>query len=235
MSVNYINFNNKQHIILENFFTPEFINEIYEDIKKSKYMEKFSESTLNYIQRNHSVMGNYNYTIEPRYISNYSNLVKIIDSFNIIIKNSLIMNNNSYITKKFTVNLKNIELCLCRKNTITSPIIKSSSINIFIPLHEVPYTGGTISIFSKNLIDNTDSETIFSKYYIRDEINKNINYNFLENYDEEDKKKITEIENFFKYIPGNVIIINNNTFTRSLLNDTNQDRICLQLIYDYLI
>ena len=235
MNISYINFYNTQHIILENFFTPEFILDIYNDIQKSKYLQKFSENILDYIQRDHNVIGNYNFVIEPKYISNYDNLEKIIETFNIIIKNSLIMNNNSYITKNFSVKLRNIELCLCRKNTLNSPIIKSSGINIFIPLHEVPYSGGTISVFSKNLIDKSDSETIFSKYYNIDEKNKNINYNFLENYDEEDKKKITEIESFFKYTPGNVIIINGNTFTRSLLNNTNEDRICLQLIYDYSI
>lgn len=235
MKINYINFFNTQHLVLENFFTPEFILDIYNDIKKSKYMKKFSENTLYYIQRNHNITGNYNYIIKPNDISNYNNLEKIIETFNTIIRNSLIMNNNSYITKNFSIKLTTIELCLCRQNTPITPIIKSNSINIFIPLHYVPYDGGSVSLFYKNLIDETDSENIFSKYYNIDETNHNVNYNFLENYDEEDKQKISEIETFFEYKPGNVIIINSNTYTRTLPNNSNEDRICLQLIYDYFI
>ena len=107
MTISYINFLNNQHIVLENFFTPEFILEIYQDIQKSRYIEKFSENILDYIQRDHNVIGNYNYVIEPKYISNYANLEKIIETFNTMIKlNQLkILLKIKVIVKPYLVNI----------------------------------------------------------------------------------------------------------------------------------
>jgi len=230
MTDNSYNFTNGTHFILKKYYTTEFINELYTQLFTT-YSAKNADAFMNYHQLNHAIKGNYNYTINSENTDTFDNFQTILDNFNTLIRNALIENNNKYITRTFSIQLADIQLCITRKNTPPTNIVKSRSINIFIPLHSFP-NGGTVSIFPNKLQDNTDTNDIIDKYYNVDEINKKLNYGDLSNYSDEDKEKFINEEVFIDTEPGDVLIVNKNTFSRSIPNFSDQDRYCLQLIYN---
>jgi hypothetical protein len=223
------NFNNT-HFLLKQYYTQEFINDIYNDIL-TLYSSPNTDATTHYNKIHHSISGNYNYIINSTNIRNFSKYQSILNDFNNNIRNSLIEHNTSFITKKFNINLSDINLSITRQNNIPTEIVKTNCLNIFIPLHSFP-NGGTVSIFPNTLEDDINTADIIDKYYNIDHENKVINYGKLSDYNEEDIHNLSNKEIFFDTAPGDVLIVNKNTFSRSLPNMTNEDRYCLQLIYN---
>jgi hypothetical protein len=223
------NFKNT-HFLLKQYYTQEFINDIYNDILKL-YSAPNTDATSPYKKIHHSISGNYNYIINSTNVRDFSKYQSILNDFNNNIRNSLIENNNSFISRKFNINLSHINLSITRQNTIPTQIVKTKSINVFIPLHSFP-NGGTVSIFKNTLDDDINTADIMDKYYNIDNENMVINYGKLSDYNEDDIHKLSNEEQFFDTVPGDVLIVNKNTFSRSLPNMTNEDRYCLQLIYD---
>ena len=226
------NFNNS-FFLIKDYYTPEFINDIYNDIL-TLYSSPNTDATKHYHKIHHSISGNYNYIINSTNVKNFSKYQSIIDDFNNNIRNSLIQHNNSFITRKFNINLSEINVSITRQNTVPTEIVKTSSLNIFIPLHSFP-NGGTVSIFPNTLENDINTADIIDKYYNIDDENKVINYQKLSDYDTEDIHKLSNKETFFDTSPGDVLVVNKNTYSRSLPNTSNQDRYCLQLIYDLSI
>lgn len=234
MTNNFSSFKmNNTHFIMKDFYNKDFINELY-NIVFSKYSAPNTDATTTNKQKHHTVSGNYNYNININNISHFEKFQDILNDFNNVIRNALIENNNKFISKKFSINLSDVELCVTRTNTYPTEIVKSNCINIFIPLHIFP-NGGTISIFPNNLQDDTPINDIIDKYYNLDLVNKKQNYGKLFNYSDEDKDKLLNEEIFIDTYPGDVLVVNRNTFSRSIPNMSDQDRYCLQLIYDVTI
>ena len=94
------------------------------------------------------------------------------------------------------------------------------------------YQAFTINLWVKPGTSQVTYADIIDNYYNVDHENHVVNYGQLTNYDQEDKHKLSNKEQFFDTVPGDVLIVNKNTFSRSLPNTTNEDRYCLQLIYD---
>jgi len=225
----HFDFNNT-HFLMKQYYTPEFINDIYNQIL-GLYSSHNTDATMPYNKIQHSIQGNYNYIMNSRHNRNFENFQTILNDFNNHFRNALIENNNSFISKKFSINLSDVNVSITRQNTIPTEIVKTNSINVFIPLHTFP-NGGTVSIFPNTLEDNTKTSDIIDNYYNVDHENHVINYGKLSHYNQEDIHKLSNEEQFFDTVPGDVLIVNKNTFSRSLPNMTNEDRYCLQLIYD---
>lgn len=225
----HFNFNNT-HFLLKQYYTPEFINDIYNQIL-GLYSSHNTEATMQYHKIHHSTQGNYNYIINSTNNRNFENFRTILDDFNNNFRNALIEHDNSFVSRKFSINLSEVNISITRKNTLPTEIVKTNCINVFIPLHAFP-NGGTVSIFPNTLKDNTNTSDIIDKYYNIDHKNRVINYGKLNDYEKKDMHKLSNEEQFFDTVPGDVLIVNKNTFSRSLPNITNEDRYCLQLIYD---
>lgn len=225
----HFDFNNT-HFLLKEYYTPEFINDIYNQIL-GLYSSPNTDATMSYNKIQHSIQGNYNYIMNSNNNRNFENFQTILNDFNNHFRNTLIEHNNSFISKNFSINLSDVNVSITRQNTLPTEIVKTNCLNVFIPLHHFQ-NGGTVSIFTNTLEDNTKTSDIIDKYYNIDHENHVINYGQLTNYDQEDKHKLSNKEQFFDTVPGDVLIVNKNTFSRSLPNMTNEDRYCLQLIYD---
>lgn len=224
---------NNTHFIMKEFYSQDFINEVY-DIVYSNYSAPNTDATTTNQQEHHTTRGNYNYNINLNNTSNFEKFQTILNDFNNIIHNQLIENNNRFVSQKFSIHLSSIDLCVTRTNTYPTEIVKSGYINIFIPLHNFP-NGGTVSIFPNNLQDDTPISDTIDKYYNVDLINKKLNYGKLSDYSDEDKDKLLNEEIFIDTSPGDVLVVNRNTFSRSIPNMSNEDRYCLQLIYNVTI
>ena len=164
---------NNTHFIMKKFYTQDFINELY-DIVYSNYSAPNTDATMTNQQNHHTVPGNYNYNINLNNTSNFEKFQTILNDFNNIIHNQLIENHNRFVSQKFSINLSSIDLCVTRTNTLPTEIVKTNSINIFIPLHSFP-NGGTVSIFPYTLDDNTKTADIMDNYYNIDQKNKKLN------------------------------------------------------------
>ena len=230
MTDNFQTFSFKNtHYLLKEFYTPEFINDIYQEILPL-YSSSHVDTFMSHQKLNHTIQGNYNYIINSNNIRNFDKFQKILNDFNNHLKNCLIEHNNSFVKKKFNINLSDVNLCITRKGTLPTEIIKTKHINIFIPLHTFP-NGGAVSILPST-IEDTNINDIMDKYYNIDDVNHVINYGKLSDYDTEDRDKLLNQEIYIDSVPGDVLIVNKNIFSRSLPNMTNEDRYCLQLIYD---
>uniref|UniRef100_A0A6C0BTM8 Uncharacterized protein n=1 Tax=viral metagenome TaxID=1070528 RepID=A0A6C0BTM8_9ZZZZ len=226
MTNNFSTFKNgNTHLLFKQYYTPDFINNIYEIIRPM-YESEITDKTKMYKQLNHNTKGNYNYTLNSKNTPDFNHLQTILNDFNTLIRNELIINNNSFVNRNFSINLTEVNLCITRQNTLPTNIVKTQYINIFIPLHNFP--NGTVTIFK-------DADDIIQKYYNIDHDNKIINYGNPSNYEQDDINELLNKELYIDTFVGDVLIINNGVFSRSIPNMIDYDRYCLQLLYDIKI
>jgi len=207
---------NENYYISKNDLIPEIVQDIYSEVKNSGYYNNNANKYLDYVIRNYKSNNRYNYPIDDK-SEIYKKIHPIIKSFNNFFRNYLISKNNELIKHKFNIYPSSVEIAIVKPGAEETEIIKNEKLNIFIPLNDISYNNGIVTV-----INETDKLNI----------NENNNYGFLHDYDEEIQQTILSNEVKIDNLVGDIIFIQANAYTRCLKNDTDNIRACIQLLYD---
>jgi hypothetical protein len=221
--------NNEAYILSKDVYDISFVSEIYSSLIESSYMSK--DTNLDIAPHvNYSLLNRKVFYLDDSLVNNYDKIYKIIEHFNIVIKNSLVQKNSSILKTKFDITLNSIKLNITQPLATTSEIFKRNCLSVIIPVTDLSINQGTISIF--NTLDSDNNIIDLSlNLQINDE-EHTMNYGHIEEYDVNTKSNLVQNEIFFDFHAGDVIVIKDGVYSRLLPNNTDEQTMYLELEYD---